>query len=164
MKQSILILLCLLTIAGCTKNNVPDGLPELVSVTLTFTQDGVPLTGATVSLIDPNGGVPFVVGGTTNAKGNVVLHTHGRHKGAPLAKFKIRIEKTESDPRPIPPDVGTPEFEAYRKEMESLPPQKMYSLVEKQYTQVETTPLELDITGPLTRTFDIGKAVKDVLE
>jgi hypothetical protein len=46
--------------------------------------------------------------------------------------------------------------------MQKNPP-KTYTLVEKRYTNLDTTPLELDISGPLTTTLDVGKAVRDVL-
>jgi len=154
------ILLFLVTLIGCTKTNVPDGFPKLVSVTLTLTQDGMPLSGAIVSLA---GDSQFSVGGVTDDKGNVILYTHGQHKGAPLGKFKVRIAKTESDSAPPEPLPGTPEHDAWMKEMEKRPPPKTYTLVEKQYTQAETTPLELDVTGPLTQTLNVGKVVKEVL-
>ena len=160
--KKILILLSLITLFGCAKQSVPDGLPKLVPVTLTITQEGTPLAGAVVSVVDLSGGISFMVGGTTDVNGNVVLYTHGQYKGAPLGKFKVRVVKTESDPLPPAPQRDTPEFEAYIKEMRKNPP-KTYMLVEKQYTNVNTTPLELDINGPLTTTFDVGKAVKDVL-
>lgn len=129
-------------------------------MTLTITQEGVPLADALVSLVDPN--IPFSVGGTTDTNGTVVLYTHGKHKGAPLGKYKVCLVKTESDPVPPAPSMSAPEFEAYQKERQKNPP-KTYSLVEKQYTQTETTPLELDISGAMTKTLDAGKAIKDVL-
>ena len=165
--KKILILLSLVTLAGCTAQRVPDGMPKLVPVTLTLTQEGVPLSDAVVTLTDPSGGIPFMVGGTTDAGGNVVLYTHGKYKGAPLGKFKVRVVKTVSDqpPSDLPPapEIDSPEFEAYRQKIGKLPPLKTYMLVEKRYTQPDTTPLEIDITGPLTTTLDVGKAVRDVL-
>ena len=162
--KKLLILLSLITLLGCTRQSVPDGLPKLVPVTLTITQEGTPLAGAIVSVVDPGGGIQFMVGGTTDVNGSVVLHTHGLYKGAPLGKFKVRVVKTEADQPPAdlppPPPLGTKEFEAYRKQLDKL---KTYMLVEKRYTQLNTTPLELEITGPLTTTLDVGKAVRDVL-
>ena len=150
MKKSLLLLLCLVPLAGCTKNAVPDGLPKLVPITLTITQEGVPLSGAVVSLV---GDAQFAAGGVTDDNGRAVLSTHGRYKGSPLGKFKVCVVKTDSDPFPEP---GTPEFAARK-------PRQTYTFVERQYTQSETTPLEIDVTGPLTITLDVGKAVKDVL-
>jgi len=159
--KKTLIFLCFVTFIGCTKTNVPDGFPKLIPVTLTLAQDGTPLAGATVSL---NGDSQFSVGGVTDARGNVILYTHGKHKGAPLGKYKVRVTKTESDPGPpSPKSFSGPEFEAWRKEYGHLPPPKTYTLVEKQYTQVATTPLEIDVTGPLTQTLDVGRMVKDVM-
>ena len=161
MKRSLLVFLCLVTLLGCSQNSVPDGLPKLVSVTLTITQDGAPLSGATVLLTDPSGSIPFTVGGLTDSKGTVVLYTHGRYKGAPLGQFKVQVTKTESDPAPPAPPFGSPEYYEYLKA--THPPTKTYTLVEKQYTQVETTTLALDVTGPLATTFDVGKAIRESL-
>ena len=165
--KKIIILLSLVTFFGCAKQSVPDGLPKLVPVTLTITQEGTPLADAIVSLVDPSGSIQFTVGGTTDTKGSVVLHTHGKYKGAPLGKFKIRVVKTETDQLPphlqTAPNMRSPEFEAYSREIEKLPPQKTYTLIEKRYTNLDTTPLEVEITGTLTTTFDVGKAVRDVL-
>jgi hypothetical protein len=160
--KKTLLLLFIVTLFGCSRQSTPDGLPKLVSVTLTVTQDGAPLTGAVVSLIDPSGGAGFSVGGTTDAAGKVAVYTHGKYKGAPLGKFKVRVTKTESDPIPSAPKTGTPEYAAYAREMSKNPP-KRYTLIEKQYTRPETTPLELDITGPMTQSLDVGKTVKEVI-
>ena len=157
--KKTLLLLFLVTLIGCTKTNTPDGFPKLVSVTLTLTQDGTPLAGAIVSLA---GDCQFSIGGVTDAKGCVVLYTHGQHKGAPLGKYKVRVTKTETEPGPPAPPLGTPEYMTFMQEAQKRPPPKTYTLVEKQYTQAETTPLELDITGPLTQTLDVGKVVRDV--
>ena len=165
--KKLLLLLSLVVLSGCTAQRVPDGMPKLVPVTLTITQAGTPLAGAVVSLIDISGGIPFMVGGTTDVNGSVVLHTHGKYKGAPLGKFKVRVVKTVSDqpPSDLPPapELDSPEFEAYRQKIGKLPPLKTYMLVEKRYTQPDTTPLEIDISCPLTTTLDVGKAVRDVL-
>ena len=118
MKKKLLILLSLVTFFGCAKQSVPDGLPKLVPVTLTFTQEGAPLTGAVVSLIDPN--IQFLVGGTTDADGTVVLYTHGLYKGAPLGKFKVRVVKTESDSTPQPMTMA----EIMSSTSKGLPPPK----------------------------------------
>jgi len=160
MKKSLLIFLFFATLLGCSRNSVPDGLPKLVSVTLTLTQDGAPLSGAMVLLTDPSGN-RFTIGGITNANGSVELYTHGRYKGAPPGTFKVHVTKTESDPEPPPPPFGTPEYYEYLKV--DRPPTKTYSLVEKKYTLAETTPLELDIAGPLTRTLDVGRAIREPL-
>jgi len=163
--KKLFLILFFVAFVSCTQQSTPDGLPKLVPVTLTITQEGVPLADAMVSLIDPN--VPFMVGGTTDADGHVVLHTHGQYKGAPLGKFKVRVVKTDTDQRSHgpPPDLRGPELDSWHKENAknaNQPPPKTYSLVEKQYTDPNTTPLELDITGPLTQTLDVGKAIREI--
>ena len=146
MKKYLLPLLCLVALFGCSRNDGLDGLPRLVPVTLTITQEGVPLSDAAVWLSDMSGDVQISVGGTTNSEGTVVLLTHGLHRGAPLGKYKVMVMKAETVANPnMPPGSG----------------ETLYSLVARQYTQPDTTPLELDITESLTATFDVGKAVRE---
>jgi hypothetical protein len=40
---------------------------------------------------------------------------------------------------------------------------KSYTLVELAYTDAQKSPLELEITGKTTQTFDVGKKVRQVL-
>jgi hypothetical protein len=150
----------LLTLLGCS-SSLPSDLPKLVIVTLTITQEGKPLSGATVNLVDtmPNTNTTYSAGGTTDESGVCLLYTHGRYKGAPLGKFKVRVSRTENLPKPGPRPKSAAEFEAASKKMRTNPP-KTYQFVEKIYTDAKSTPLEIEITGPTKKTFDVGKAVK----
>jgi len=60
-------------LVGCGGEKKPVGFPPIYPVTLHVTQEGKPLEGASVALVAPDGSVPWVVGGTTDADGNVKL-------------------------------------------------------------------------------------------
>jgi hypothetical protein len=137
-------------------------MPKLFSVQITIIQDGKPLDGALVSLEEPSGNINFTVCGTTNSSGIAELYTHGDYKGAPLGKYKVRVIKNVDDERGPAPPEHKPEYSKFMDEWKKNPPQT-YMYVEKQYSDVNTTPLEIEITGKMTQTLDVGKAVKIVL-
>ncbi|MDR2642349.1 MAG: carboxypeptidase-like regulatory domain-containing protein [Planctomycetaceae bacterium] len=148
----------LLILSGCSSAK-PSDLPKLVKVTLTITQDGKPLSNAVVSLARADQGGVYSASGITNENGVCSLYTHGQYKGAPLGKYKVRVSRIELIPKPLgrkPKDNA--EYEAYKKN-----PPKTYQLVEEIYTDAKTTPLEIEITGSMQKTFDVGKAVKNIV-
>lgn len=143
----LLGLMVLLTICGCSEPK-PDGMPPLYGVTLQFHQEGAPLDEASVRLI-PQSDNPWIVGGSTNAKGEVRLKTHGKYDGVPAGKYKISVNKFVSEGEL--PKVG-----------EYTPPMKHFNLVETQYTSPIETPLEIEIVKGKNKfpPFDLGKAVR----
>jgi hypothetical protein len=159
MKHIYLFLIFVLLLAGCGERK-PDGLPPLVPVKIILTQEGKPLDGAIVSLEDPSGGVKFTVGGTTNSSGVAEIYTHGNYKGAPLGKYKVRVLKNVTEESPSAPPENTPEYDKFMGEYAKNPP-RTYRYVEKQYSDINTTPLEIDITGKTTQTLDAGKDIKE---
>jgi hypothetical protein len=65
---------CLTLLTGCGEA-LPEGLAKLVPASVQLTQDGVPLAGATVSLIDTVGNQRWYPGGSSDESGTVVLYT-----------------------------------------------------------------------------------------
>jgi hypothetical protein len=137
-----------LGVAGCSNNNIPkpEGFPDIYPVTLTMTQEGKLLTGTTVTLVAQDQSTKWGTSGFSNTEGKIELKTAG-FIGVPAGKYKVVITKTVSEGIPTTPD-------------ESGDP-KTYTLVEKIYTDPNTTPLTLEIT-PETKdvTLEVGKAVK----
>ena len=146
------LLSCLILSAGCSEVERPEGLPELYPMTLQVEQSGDPLVGASVQLF-PSDGTPgeWVIGGSTNARGEAVLMTHGRFEGAPAGNYKVTVNKSvttgqsESDDPNIQSDV------------------KIYDLVERKFRSVSTTPIEVEVTAGnnAPQTIDVGSAVKE---
>lgn len=145
-----IIIFCLFALLGnmlgCGGDKRPDGMPKIFPCTLTLTQGGKPLPGAMVLLYSKGEPCPWTVGGTTDDNGEAVLKTHGKFNGAPKGEWtvvvtkNIIIYKNESD------DIGD-----------------VYSNVELDYTDKETTPLELKIDGKTKQSFDVGSEVQILL-
>ena len=153
----------LFTGAGCSSGpSLPSDLPDLKPCVIAVTQDGAPLDGATVMLKSATESQWFP-GGQTDASGKVEIYTNGRYKGAPQGKYKIVVTKTEVDPSklgPAPPDDSPGYGDWLEKSAAEV--RHSYSLIEKQYTNVETTTLEIDVAGGKTeKTVDVGKKVRD---
>jgi len=144
--------LVLMTVIGCTEK-LPDGMPKLVKVSLTFTQEGKPLPGATISLLSEDTSFGWTVGGVTDNNGVVVLKTHGSYTGVPEGKYKICVQKFVK------------EGELQTMDNPGAPPPKDYNFVESQYGQPKETPLSIEIkSGSKHEPIDVGKAVKELLK
>ncbi|MDR0610085.1 MAG: hypothetical protein LBG58_08250 [Planctomycetaceae bacterium] len=121
---------------------VPDGFPKnLYPCKLTILQNGTPLQGARVALVHQDENQKnWGISGISDTEGVVQLYTYGKWQGAPKGKFKVTIVKHL---------VEGPE----NKEI-------TYTLINEQFAEPETTPLELEIKGKTTQTFDVGAAIK----
>ncbi|MDR0870596.1 MAG: carboxypeptidase-like regulatory domain-containing protein [Planctomycetaceae bacterium] len=151
---SLFAILCSLFIflSGCAKQDKPEGLPELLPYELILTQDGKPLPGANVSLTAQPPG-QWIVGGGTDDNGVAKIYTHGKFAGAPAGKYKVVITKTVTEGGPTEADKNNPSYNGGSG--------KIFSLVDKQFGDVKTTPLEVDVkAGENKATLDAGKAVK----
>lgn len=141
----------------------PSDMPKLTPCTITVTQENAPLAGVTVSLSLGGDSQPWLGGGVTGEDGVVELYTNGRYKGVPEGKFKVVLSKTEIEAGKIPPRPAEddPGFGEWMNKYENAQPD-VFSLVEKEYTDPKTTPLEIEISGskPVTTTFDAGKKVR----
>lgn len=85
----------LVATVGCGGKPKPEGMPELIPATIVVTQDGAPLTDATVTLVDVDGNCKWAVGGKTDAKGRAALRTHGDYVGVPEGVFKVGVTKVD---------------------------------------------------------------------
>ena len=148
-----------ISIIGCSGAPHPDGLPKLYSCTITIKQDGKPLEGAGVQLYDPTVTNRWTVSGVTNASGVAVIRTHGNFVGAPSGRFKVIVSKTVME------GGGGYDDTVPQKERKPLEPTRVYSLVGKEYTSRETTPLEIIIDSKKkSETFDLGTAERILIQ
>ena len=152
----VLITTCFFTL-GCSDGR-PDGMPKPYPLTLTFTQEGVPLAGAQVML---NAVSPDLqrwgAGGTTDANGKITLNTLGQYPGVVAGKFKVMVEKTEMDA----PIAVKPGEEMTKEQIAADAKRKIYDLVDPKYGDLNRTDLEVE-AGAATpsKTFELGKAVR----
>ena len=164
----LLMVVCMLL--GCGQR-LPKDLPPLYPCTLLIAQNGVPLERAAIILeyvegTVPAGGQIWFPQGVTDKNGNATIRTNGRYDGAPLGRFKIVVTKLEPDysrlgPQPSEDD---PKYDAWmnRKGTEDFP---IFLLVEKQYTESATTPLEIEINkGKNEAAVDVGKPARYLMQ
>ena len=165
MKNTFLILIvAMATFTGCQFGGEapPKGWPKLVQASLQLTQDGAPLAGATVSLVDTSGSQQWLPSGLSDDSGTIALYTNGRYKGAPEGKYKVVVTKTETDPSKLgpAPDIDDPKYGEY---MEKMVSERLntYTLIDRQFTDARSTPLEIEIKkgGPVQK-LDVGSKVK----
>jgi hypothetical protein len=146
---SIIILFPILS--GCSREQLPPGLPKLYPVTITIVQDGQPLNGASVVIVNEDyASSSWAAGGVTNEKGQVKLRTEGKYSGAPAGKYKVTVTKIDVPEIELPEDSSSPEYERKTKEIQD----KTFYLVEDKFTKLNTTPLKLEIT-PTSKNIDL---------
>lgn len=151
MKLFRLSLLFSFLLVGCGRTPTPDDLPPLHPVTLTITQNGAPLAGANVLLFAVSGEDKWAPGGVTDSAGIVLPKSQGRYAGAPVGKYKVCVSKSEIE------KLSPGDSDAGKRA-------KAFKLVEDQYGNPETTPLEFEVVaGKNTATLDAGKAVRIAL-
>ena len=148
-----LLVVFVLVLSGCGGEPRPDGMPPLVSVSLTFTQEGEPLEGATITLFsedDPN--FQWAVGGSTDRRGVAELKTHGTFNGAPEGRYVITVRKFVR------------EGELQTMDNPGAPPPRDYNLVNEQFANRNSTPLTVEIRARSNyEPFDLGPAVRELL-
>ncbi|MDR0705128.1 MAG: carboxypeptidase-like regulatory domain-containing protein [Planctomycetaceae bacterium] len=135
-----IILLTALCFAGCAPS-LPKGMPPIYPCTITLTQEGVPLKGASVALIPEDTTLNFTFAGTTTSSGNIEMYSHGKYRGIPAGKYKLVVTKKANE----------------------IQNEKIWtvSLVDVKYTNPDTSPLQVDIAKKKNEfTFELGQSVK----
>ena len=140
------ILGSILFIAGCGGQKLPSDLPKLYPAQIEVTgNDGAKLEGAMVTL-SFIGGAGEPVGGVSDANGIAKLYTRGQYAGAPVGKYKVRVDwnliiEGPTSQKPAPTDPA--ELKRYRQKVYTERQSKP-GLAAK-YGNVDTTPLEVEI-------------------
>lgn len=136
--------------SGCGQK-LPEGIPDLVPVTLVLTQEGAPLDEATVSCIPVDSAKSrWSCGGTTDAKGELPLATLGQYKGVPAGEYKVVVMKTLIENPPQTRDD---------------PPGQRYRLVPEEYESADATPLTFTASKAQKRVeLDLGPAIKEEMK
>ena len=124
---------------GAKDDGKPADMPPLFPATLTFTQEGAALDGATIILHSDS---KWSVRGRTDNQGKVQLSTNGYYDGVPEGSYKITVQKIAGT---LDPATG----ELVRQT----------DVIDPALQRPETTTLEIDIVkGNNDKAFDVGKA------
>lgn len=166
----VLCCICICTcgsICGCNRGPLkPDGLPVLYPVTLQLSQEGKPLAEAEVVLRSDEIGT-WACGGISDASGRVLVHTHGQFAGAPKGTHKVIVRKTRSGSGAVDTSGAKSLAEMRQMEEEHRKTNSGFGqtihYVEKTYSDIETTPLEIEVkSGKNHFSLDVGPVVEIV--
>ena len=142
---------------GCGKSNKPSDMGELGGCVVKVTQDGAPLEGADVIFYaqDPEN-QKYTPSGRTNEKGEAKIKTYG-FEGVPAGEYKVTVTKLV---------IEEGELVVAEDGSESVEGGSEYQAVDAEYRDVNTTPLSITVTDPMTEvpTFEVGSAVAEEME
>ena len=145
---TILFILGISMIVGCSKQLKPDGFPPLYPVSVLVIQDGQPLAGALISLHGTEDSpLKWGVFAETDSNGKAVFVTHGKFYGAPEGEYLVTVAKEELVEVTNRGGNGATDS---------------FTLIEKQYIDKEKTPFTIQIQkkGKNHAELDVGKPVR----
>jgi hypothetical protein len=153
-----LLIILLFPHHGCDRSVRPHDLPQLYPTVITLTQEGKPLENALVLLYSTDLNFKWSAAAVSDHNGKATILTHGKFPGVPVGEYKIVVTKTE----PSDQDLLKPASD-YNPEVHVVMPKiTLFSFIEKQYTDITTTPLTITIEkGKNVHNFDLGKAVHE---
>ena len=158
MTYRYVILSCLfvsasLLLIGCGGEKLPPGMPKLYPATITVIQDGQPLEGASVILLNTDPSTTWSAGGITNQNGKITLRTLGRYDGAPAGKYRVTVKKTESPDITLPAEMpdDPEERREYNRLVKEIAENTFYVVdpkfgLDQTILEVEITPLDLNVS------------------
>lgn len=140
---SLLLVVTVLLTTGCGRKK-PPGMPKLYKTVLVVKQAGKPMVGARVSLYNQDDSQSrWIVSGTSDSAGRATIFTETYFSGAPAAKYKVTVSKSDQDKVELPSDNATPqELAEYKKKLRESPPKERH-FVEDAYRRPTTTPIEI---------------------
>ena len=152
----------LLILSGCGGTSRPADLPRLYPCTIAVTQDGSPLSDAVATLVSTDPSFKWAVFAQLDSSGKGKVFTQGLFPGAPEGEYKVVLSKEESVSESIGPVVAPDPKADFIIGTPSI--LTVFTLVEKQYTDAQTTPLSLTISSKGNdQQFDCGKPVREFL-
>ena len=172
--------------SGCGGQKLPADLPRLYPTTIVILQDGTPLAGAAITLINADPEVTRYSGSsaTTDASGRAVMFTEGMYQGLPAGTYKVtvlKLEYTGGASVGLPPGVPEPpcdvadydgfqnwqgnfgaRVEAFRRQQESRAETAVFTLVNPQFADMDRTTLTITVaSGTREHRLDVGTAVRE---
>jgi hypothetical protein len=153
-----LLIILLFPLHGCDRSVHTHDLPQLYPTVITLTQEGKPLENALVFLYSTDLNFKWSIAAVSDRNGKATILTHGKFHGAPVGEYKIVVTKTEPSDKDLLKSNSD-----YNPEAHVVKPKiTLFSFIEKQYTDITTTPLTIVIEkGKNVHNFDLGKAVRE---
>ncbi|MBR4750256.1 MAG: carboxypeptidase regulatory-like domain-containing protein [Thermoguttaceae bacterium] len=166
MKRALIISLLVLpltALCGCGEKTPPD-MPKLFPTSITITQEGTPVEGASVQLLKKDDlYYKWLAGGTTDASGVCTIRTMGKYTGAPEGTFQVVVYKTnkiESETRKAQPNAPSDPAEAAEWAKKVDEEEKEFDQIDTKYKSVDTTDLTITIaSGKNAETLEVGAPV-----
>lgn len=153
---TFLLILLLMTCISCSKVKKPEGMPELFPCEIKLTQEGQPLSDASIlCMSDDPKLIRWAVTGKTDAKGVAKIFTMGRFAGIPAGTFAVVLSKEETVGAG---DASAPDIGA----MATSTSRDVFSHISLEQTTKERTPHKITIEGKGASSFefDCGKKVR----
>ena len=149
-----------LMLSGCGGERLPPGIPKLYPATLTVMQDGNPLAGAEVIIINTDPAVNWPAGGITDQNGVLRLRTMGRYDGAPAGTYIVSVSKREVPDIILPDEPSTPEEQREYNRLFREIEENTFDLVDPKFG-LGVSQLEIEITPSSFRVeVDVSPAVR----
>ncbi|MDR2704889.1 MAG: hypothetical protein LBC02_03835 [Planctomycetaceae bacterium] len=146
------VLTTIFSFTACSHKTTPPDLPKLYPCEITVIQDGKPLADVNVVLQATDKTVKYGYSSvSTAANGIAVMRTYGE-TGVPAGVYKIILQKSVTEGEKESADVSGMKYKHGGT---------TFTLIDAKFTDVETTPLEIEIkNGKNIQTIDVGNAVK----
>ena len=160
--------------AGCGEK-LPSNLPKLHPTVITVIQDGKPLPGALIKLVNVDPTIDWACVAKTDASGKATMKTSGMYDGAPEGTYKATVVKQEvesgDDPYADAPDPEKEPVKYQEWKMQNAAKIEaaerriavVHDLVDPQYGNMSDSKFEIVVaSGTKQHTLDVGKAVRTV--
>ena len=129
----------------------------MVPLTLTLTQEGVPVAGAFVTLYPEDANSKWSAGGRSDEQGTVFLRTRGEFRGVASGTYRITVAKTELEENTLNVEPGG-DPEAFNR---SESKRKKFSLVDPIFAEQSSTTLKMRVESGMSQiTLELGKAMR----
>lgn len=156
-------ILCCLALAlsgACRRADRPADLPKLYPCEIVVLSEGKPFPGVKVSFYKSDPAFKWGIGAFTDETGTAKMRTHGKYDGVPEGEYLVTITKEERDKI----DVLRNEAGEIISMGSTRAMVGVYSYVDPQFTEQETTSLKINVEKKKTKQeFEVGKNEKKLL-
>lgn len=148
----------ILLAAGCNKQELPEGMPEIFPLTLNVTAGGEPAADMLFTFYSDD--LAWGVGGKSDAQGKAVIMTQGQYSGAPAGEYTVTVSNYYVTPSKFGVKPADPRLqEEWQKNVdeENAP---VFLRVAAEYLERDTTPLKITVAkGTPTVDVNLGDKV-----